>query len=236
MNLSIVVPAYNEEKRIRKSLDKIFDFLDSKQISYEVIVVDDGSKDKTVEIINSLKNSKLRLLRNKKNSGKGQTVKNGMLEAKGNVVVFTDADLSTPIEEVDKALDWLEKGYDIIIGSRGLKNSDIKIKQPLYRRMMGRIFNIITQILSVRGIKDTQCGFKCFKKETVKKIFQKQTLTGFSFDVEILFLAQKYKYKIKEMPVQWLNDAESKVSPIKDSLRMFRDIFKIQINNMSGKY
>jgi dolichyl-phosphate beta-glucosyltransferase len=235
LSISVVIPAYNEEKRIGKTLRRVISYLNKRKDDYEIIVVDDCSKDRTVEVVKFLKNKRLRVLKNRCNLGKGGSVKHGMLSAKKKYVLFSDADLSTPIEEIEK-FEKLKDKYDILIGSRALKESDIKIKQPFYRILMGKTFNLIVNILVVWGVKDTQCGFKWFRKDVVKKIFPKQTFNGFSFDVELLFIAKKYGYSIKEIPVTWLNSPDSKVSAVKDSIKMFLDLVKIRINDLRGKY
>ena len=168
--------------------------------------------------------------------GKGFSVKEGALSAHGEYIIFTDADLSTPIEEIDKLLKWMEEGYDIVIGSRALAESDIQIHQPWYREKMGKIFNLLVQALALRGIKDTQCGFKGFRKDVAEKIFPLQTINGFGFDVELLYLAKKHGYTIKEIPVRWLNRASSKVNPLTHSSQMFLDIIRIRMRDIKGKY
>lgn len=232
--LSIIIPSYNEEKIISRTLTKIIDFLDKKDINYEIIVADDGSKDKTREIVKKFNNA--RLTKKRRNKGKGYSVKQGVMLAKGDYILFSDADLSTPIEELDKFMNIINKGYDIVIASRNLKESIIPVKQPFFRRILGKTFPLLVNFIILPGFKDTQCGFKLFKKETAKKIFKKQTLNGFSFDVELLFIAKRYNYKIKEAPVTWSNALDSKVNPINDSMRMFLDILKIRLNNIKGRY
>ena len=225
--LSLIFPAYNEEFRITKSLETAFEYLSKQNYSYEVIVVDDGSNDKTAEVVSRLKNE-VKIIKQPKNLGKGAAVRRGMLEASGTFRVFTDADLSTPIYELKKLLESLENCADICIGSRGIDNSLIKEHQPFYREFMGRFFNQIVQFYLLKGINDTQCGFKGFKENAAIDIFSKATLDGFSFDVEILFLARKLGYKIKEVAVEWYNDNRTKVDPIKDSIRMFFELIKIK--------
>ncbi len=235
LSISIIIPAYNEEKRIKKTLQRIISYLNKKKYDYEIIVVDDGSKDNTVKIAESFASKRLRVLRNKGNLGKGGSVKNGMLAARKKYLLFSDADLSTPIEELEK-FDRLKNKYDILIGSRALKDSDIKIKQPIHRILMGKVFNLFVNIIVVSGLKDTQCGFKFFRRDAARKIFRKQIFKGFGFDVEVLFIARKYKYRIKEIPVIWLNSPETKVSAVKDSFKMFADLIRIRINDLMGKY
>lgn len=232
VHLSIVIPAYNEEKRIAGTLNKLYDFLKRKNFSYEVIVVDDGSTDNTVGISeNSILagEDKLRVIRNGSNTGKGFSVKNGILNSNGEYVLFSDADMSVPIEEVDKFFDIMGKGYDIIIGSRGLKESDVRMHQPWYREMMGRVFNLFVKSLLMSEFNDTQCGFKLFKADPAKYIASQLRINGFSFDVEMLYIAAKIGYRVKEMPVIWLNSPQSRVNPLFDSARMFFDLIRIRV-------
>lgn len=236
--LSIVIPAYNEENKIGKTLEKTISYFNSRSYAYEIIVVDDKSSDKTLDIIKelSVRHKQIQLLKNKLNYGKGFSVKKGMLASCGQYVLFSDADFSTPIEEMEKLLEWLEKGHDIAIGSRALKESDIQIHQQWYRETMGKIFNLLVRLITVRKIKDTQCGFKCFKREVIQNIFNKQTINRFSFDVELLWIALKQRYRVKEVPIRWLNNPSSKVHPVLDSTRMFFDLIKIRINDLRGLY
>lgn len=238
LNISVVIPAFNEEKRIGKTLEKTISYFDSLDYPYEIIIVDDGSIDGTLGIVKRFADryKEVQVLRSDINHGKGFSVRKGMLTSRGQYVLFSDADLSTPIYEVRKMLEWLGKGYDIVIGSRGLRESDIQTHQPWYRENMGKIFNMLVRLIAVRGIKDTQCGFKCFKKEAIKDIFNKQTITHFGFDVEVLWIALKRGYRIKEVPVQWSNDLNSKVNPVLDSIRMFSGVIKIRINDLRGLY
>jgi len=235
MFLSIVIPVYNEEKRIHASLSKVVDYIKKKGFSEktEIIVVNDGSLDNTVSIVNHFKKDYnfIKLVDYKNNKGKGCAVKKGVLSAKGNYILFMDADLSTPLEEIDKVIWPLNRGYDLSIGSRSLKNSNIIRHQPKYRRIMGKLFNILVRLFLIKNIRDTQCGFKCFTKETAREIFSQIKINGFSFDVEILYLAQKKGYRIKEIPVKWYNFPESKVGVFKDPIKMLIGIFKIRFFN-----
>jgi dolichyl-phosphate beta-glucosyltransferase len=234
MKISIIIPSYNEEKRIGKTISRILSYLKKKRFNYEIIIVDDGSKDNTRNIVKKfLKNKNIILTKKRENKGKGYSVKQGALMAKHNFILFSDADLSTPIQELDKFLKYIDK-YDIVIGSRALKGADIRIKQPFYRAFIGKTFNKIARLLTVKGIKDTQCGFKLFKN--CRDIFKKQAIDGFGFDVELLYIAQKKGLKIKELPVAWLNAEGSKVSAFKDSFKMFCDLLKIRFNSIMGKY
>lgn len=225
-DVSIIIPAYKEEERLAATLQKINNYFDDLSFSYEIIVVDDGSKDKTSEIAVSIPNTKV--LIQQRNQGKGAAVRRGMLESNGEFRLFTDADLSTPIYEFEKLYNQYKNGFDLVIGSRALDSSMIKVHQPFYREMMGKTFNKIVQFLVVKGISDTQCGFKGMSKHAAIDIFSKCKIDGFGFDVETLFLADKLGYKIKEISVEWYNDNRSKVDPIKDSIRMFLEILRIK--------
>ncbi len=230
--ISIVMPAYNEEKRIGQSLKKIRSFMNKLGQKYEIIVVDDGSVDKTIE---ATRKHNVRVVENKTNKGKGFSVKNGVLRAKGDLILFSDVDLSTPIEELRTFLK-LMKEYDVVIGSRGLKESRIQVKQPGYRHFIGKTFNKIVRLITGLKIKDTQCGFKLFTREAARRIFPKLTIERWGFDVEVLYLAKKYGFQTKEQAVTWLNSDGSKVSPIKDSIKMFFDVLKIRWNDFNGRY
>ena len=239
MELSIIIPAYNEENRIKNTLIIINDFLKEKKINAEIIVVDDGSIDKTKKIIKKLQQKipDLKLINLEKNRGKGFAVKKGIEKSKGKFILFTDADNSTPIEELEKLMQKMrESKSDIAIGSRYLRGSDVKIKQPIYRRFLGRIGNLLIRLLIIKKIKDTQCGFKLFEHKTAKKIFPFQKIKRFAFDIETLAIAKKLNYKIIEVPVSWFNSPESRIRPIKDALRTFRDLIYIKINLWKGIY
>ena len=231
MYISIIIPAYNEEERLKITLDKVHAYLNNKGYQYEVIVIDDGSTDKTEEVIlaSSLyKAGRMKFLKNTKNKGKGFSVRRGILTAKGERILFTDADLSTPIEELDKLLSCLGSGYDIAIGSRSIEGADVKVHQPFYREYMGKFFNILVQTFALKGFVDTQCGFKLFRQHVIKDILTLLKIDGFAFDVEMLYLAQKRGYKIKEIPVIWINSPKSRVNPIIDSWSMFVELLSIK--------
>ena len=236
--LSIVIPAYNEELRIAKSLEQIHRYLTQQPYSAELIIVDDGSSDQTVKVLKDIlkRVESGVLLQNGQNRGKGYSVRRGVLHSTGEYVLFSDADLSTPIEEVEKLLPYLDQGYDIAIGSRGLKESDVQIHQPWYREYMGKFFNVIVRSSRLSGFHDTQCGFKAFRGDVARKLFAQQTIEHFSFDVEILFLAARAGYKIKEVPIRWFDEPNTRVRAITDSAKMFRDVLKIRYNAWTGKY
>lgn len=236
--LSIIIPAYNEEKRLLPTLNKVCAYLSSKNYSYEIIVVDDGSSDNTLKMARNFAGSdkSIIILTNGQNKGKGYSVRNGMLSANGKYIFFTDADLSTPIEEIDKCLPYLINEYDVVIGSRSMPGSNIIVHQPWYREKMGKIFNFMVNMVLLGGIVDTQCGFKGFKREVATTVFSRCKIDGFSFDVEALYLARKFNFKIKEIPIRWENSALSKVSPIKHSMQMFKDLLEIKIKDLKGCY
>ena len=228
-NLSLIVPAYNEESRIVPSIEKIAQYLDAKKMDYELLVVDDGSSDGTAAVVQDLaeRNPRILLLKNAQNEGKGNSVKKGVLAAKGEIIFFTDADLSTPIEETEKFLREL-KTYDIVIGSRSIEGADVRVHEPLYRELLGKLFNKFVRALCVSGIVDTQCGAKMFKQAAAKKIFPLMKTARFSFDVEALFLARRFGFKIKELPVQWFYSANTRVRTFQDGPQMLWDLLKIR--------
>ena len=237
--LSVVIPAHDEAERIGPTLERVLAYLGSRNYTFEVIVVDDVSRDGTAAAAEEFRrrDGRLRLVQRTADPGKGAAVQAGMLAAAGRHVLFSDADLSTPIEECEKLLAAIEReGYDIAIGSRGLPQSDLRVRQPWYREMMGRTFNLMVRAVAVHGIKDTQCGFKLFRGEVVQDLFRRQTVMGFAFDVEILFLARKRGLRIREVPVTWINSPRSKVDPIRDSLRMMRDMVGIRVKRLLGVY
>lgn len=238
MKLSVIIPAYNEEKRLPKTLKAVDEYLRNQNYDYEIIVVNDGSKDDTALVVKDFKPQivNLRLIDRKENKGKGYTVKEGMLNAKGDYRLFMDADNSTTIDQVEKMWPWFEKGYDIVIGSRDVKGAILDPPQPFYRRLVGEFFKYVRMIIcDLWHLKDTQCGFKCFKKEVVETIFPKLRIERFAFDVEILLLAKMHGFKIKEIPVLWRNDPESKVK-LKSAIKMGLDLFKIRWYQLKGYY
>jgi glycosyltransferase involved in cell wall biosynthesis len=245
--VSVVIPAYNEERRLPHTLDRVLEYLHSRDYASEIIVVDDGSSDGTARVAEDFArvHPAVRLIRND-HRGKGYTVRTGMLAAQGHIVLFSDADLSTPIQDIEKLLPWFERGFEIVIGSREGAGAQ-RIKEPFYRHVMGRVFNFIVQLLTVRGIEDTQCGFKAFRDDAARDVFSRLRLYGenaqriqggmvTAFDVEVLFIASKSGYRIKEVPVRWRYGTETKVNPFRDSWRNFRDVLQVRWNDVRGLY
>jgi dolichyl-phosphate beta-glucosyltransferase len=236
--ITVIVPAYNEGGRIAPTLREIGSFLGNEGYEYELIVVDDGSSDGTYDVAHYITGEipHLSIVRHPKNLGKGMAVKSGFLAAAGRLVFFTDADHSTPIQELPKFVAHVHDGYDVVIGSRALPGSVITERQRWYRENMGRAFNLLVRLLVVRGFYDTQCGFKCFVRDRCGEVFRKQALGGFCFDVELIYLAKRQGLRIAEIPVTWRNSADTRVHTLKDSLRMFRDLLRIRCRAIRGKY
>lgn len=235
--LSLVIPAYNEQGRLPSTLEKMRAFLAQPPFSYEVIMVDDGSADRTADIVDEQRATfpHLRLLR-EPHRGKGHAVRQGMLAATGDYVMFCDADFSMPVEEVTKfPISMQAGGYQIAIGSREVPGAR-RIGEPRQRHLMGRVFNLLVRILAVPELQDTQCGFKCFTREAVREVFGRQTIDGFGFDVEVLYIARKLRLAITEVPISWYYCASSRVDPIKDTLRMVNDVFTVRSNDRRGIY
>jgi dolichyl-phosphate beta-glucosyltransferase len=236
--LSVIIPAYNEQDRLPKTLEAINAYLKQQPYSYEIIVVNDGSKDRTSQVVlDSISHiNHLRLIDNHENHGKGYVVRQGMLQAKGETRVFTDADNSTSIDHLEKMLPEFANGFDVVIGSRDVEGAKMEPAQPLFRRLLGEIFNLIVQIVvGLWGIWDTQCGFKGFTKEVVEKVFPKCKINRFAFDPEILILAKREGFKIKEVPVFWKNDARSTVK-FNWMVKMLFEVLQIRWNLILGKY
>jgi dolichyl-phosphate beta-glucosyltransferase len=236
-SVSIVVPAFNEAGRIAESVRKIDVFIRESRVPIELIVVDDGSTDNTAQIVAGLNVKGLRLLHNDRNHGKGYTVRQGVLAASGEYVLFTDADLSAPIEELTRLLDIATReGADVVIGSRAVDRRYIEKHQSRGRELGGIFFNLMVRAFLGLQLHDTQCGFKLFHRERTRRIFEKQTTFGFGFDPELLFLAKRQGLKIREAPVRWSHAEGSKVNFLRDGLRMFLDLARIRWNALVGRY
>jgi dolichyl-phosphate beta-glucosyltransferase len=233
--LSVVVPAYNEEARLGQSLARIVDYCESAAPDYEVIVVDDGSDDQTVAIAEAVavEAPRVRVIELGRNRGKGAAVRAGMLAARGERILFSDADLATPIEEVALLDAELARGYDIAIASRAVSGADIRVRQHPMRELMGRAFNVFVRAIVIGGIKDTQCGFKLFTRAAAHDLFARATVDGFAFDVELLLLARS-RYRVAEVPVTWRHVEESKVSPGADAALMFVDLVRLRWRHRRG--
>src|SRR4030042_6479263 len=234
--LSIVIPAYNEESRLPATLRAILSYCDKNAILAEVIVVDDGSSDSTASVAKSIGGSRVIVLKNRVNRGKGFSVHRGLLAASHRLILMTDSDLATPIEELAVLLSWREKNYDIIIGSRNIGRSKARASQSFFRSLLGKAFPFIVNLLVLRGFKDTQCGFKLFTKQAAEQITRLARIQGYCFDVEMLYIGKKLGYRIKEVAVAWIDQPESKLSPLRDGPRMIAELAAIRQNSLQGKY
>jgi len=225
------VPAFNEERRLPPTLIDIIDFFDRKGISYEVLVIDDGSKDSTAEVVRKFERVRhqVRLIQLPKNYGKGHAVRLGVLNSRGARVLFADADGATPIQEFERLEAAVAGGADIAIGSRALASADTKVATSIHRRLLGRVFNKCVNLILLPTIADTQCGFKMFTRKAAMFLFRRQRADRFSFDVELLYMAHKADLNIKEVPINWTNVPGSKVNLVHDSLAMFRDVFRFRV-------
>ena len=239
LDLSVVIPAFNEELRLPRTLESIFAYLQARPYRAEILVVDDGSSDQTPAIVTACRQKypALRLVSNGGNRGKGYSVRHGMLEARGEVALFSDADLSTPIEEADKLLSALrDEGFDGAIGSRAIDRNLIEVHQSAVREQAGIFFNRLVRLIMGIEFSDTQCGFKAFRRERARIIFEQQRVERFGFDPEILFLAKRHGLRVAEVPVRWSHDAGTKVNVASDGLRMFAELLLIRWNAIRGRY
>ena len=243
--LSLIIPAYNEEQRLPATLERMAEYLARRDFSYELLVVDDGSRDGTRDLVRAFAASHdwVRLVQyddddgHPLNRGKGFAVRSGVFHAAGRDVLFSDADLSTPIEEMEKLLPLITRGdCDIAIASRGLPESNLAIHQPWYRELMGRTFNKLVQSVAVPGILDTQCGFKAFRGDVAKRLFGLAQIDGFGFDTEILFLARKFGYRVSEIPVTWVHKDDSRVNPFSAPIQMLGELLQVRLNDLRGTY
>lgn len=236
--LSLVIPAFNEERVLGETLEKAHRWLESRGDAFEIVPVDDGSTDGTYRVATEFAETHpaCRPVRNSENRGKGFSVRRGIEESRGEFAIFSDADLSTPIEETPKFLSALNEGADVVIGSRDLPNSDVQVHQPWYRETMGRVFNRIVRLLVIRGFMDTQCGFKGFRRSAMLPLLPKLRIDRYSFDVEILFVARLAGLDLREIPVIWINNEDTRVDPVRDATRMFVDLLRIRYYHISGRY
>jgi dolichyl-phosphate beta-glucosyltransferase len=234
--LSIIIPAHNEELRLPRTLNQVFAFLETQTYPTEVVVVENGSSDRTLELAREVAASQPNLIvLHEDHPGKGNAVRRGVLEAQGQYRFICDADLSMPIEEVQNFLPPALTGFDVVIASREAPGA-VRYNEPSYRHWGGRAINLVIRSLILPGLQDTQCGFKCFHADAAQKLFSQQTLGGWSFDIEILYLARKKRMSIREIPVNWYFDADSKVNAVSDALRMVGDIFRIHLHALRGGY
>jgi dolichyl-phosphate beta-glucosyltransferase len=233
--LSVVIPAYNEAPRLPRTLARLSEWLRAWPGGHELLVVDDGSRDGTEAAATTLGLPGLRVLRHEPNRGKGYAVRQGMLAARGGLRLMTDADLSTPIEELPRLVERLEQGCDVVIGSRALPGATIERRQPWMRESAGRVFNLFVRAVAVPGLGDTQCGFKLFTRRAAQEVFARARLDGFSFDVEALFIARKLGYRVCEVPVRWRNDEDTHVGLV-SGFQAFPDLARIRLNGWRGRY
>jgi glycosyltransferase involved in cell wall biosynthesis len=235
---SIVIPAYNESARLGASLERVLAYVHSEGWDAEVIVVNDGSRDNTAQIVQEFaaKDPTVKLLDNPGNRGKGYSVRSGMLHAQGRIILFSDADLSAPIEEAPKLLRALEAGADIAIGSRWLRAETQTQRQPLHRQLFGRIFNLLLRMSLGLQFADTQCGFKAFKRAAAQAIFPLQKIERWGFDPEILFLARKMGFRVDEVPVAWGHSGGARINPVVDGAKMFQEMLRVRWYSITGEY
>jgi glycosyltransferase involved in cell wall biosynthesis len=235
---SIVIPAYNESARIPATLDSVLACVRNHGWNVEVIVVNDGSSDNTAQVVLDIAKTapELRLIENPGNHGKGYSVKNGILQALGDVVMFTDADLSSPMEEAERLFAAIAAGADIAIGSRWLESTRQTHRQPLYRQFFGRCFNAVTRAIMQLPFADTQCGFKAFTRNAAQTVFQLQTIERWGFDPEILFIALKRGFHVVEVPVSWAHDARTRMSYLRDGITMLQELVSVRWNALTGRY
>ena len=238
LTYSFIIPAYNESERLAVSLPKVVEYIDRQKFQSEIIVVNDGSTDTTAEVVRRFAQSDpiVRLLENAGNRGKGYSVRNGMLHANGDVMLFTDADLSSPLEEAGKLFEAIEQGADVAIGSRWLRSELQTERQPWFRQLYGRLFNLALRVVLGLKYRDTQCGFKAFTRGAAQTVFSRQRIERWGFDPELLFLANKFRLRTAEVPVQWAHDHRSKISPLRDGIKMGVEMLSVRWNDLKGLY
>lgn len=235
LDLSVVIPAYNEARRLGPTLDRVVAYLEGRGLSHEVLVVDDGSVDGTAALVEGHPGAGVRLVRQPENRGKGAALRRGVAESRGRRVLLCDADLSTPIEELPALERPLDAGARVAIGSRGLADSDVRRHQPVYRELMGKTFNRFIRLLGVRGLRDTQCGFKLLEGEVARSLFPEVRTEGFAFDVELLWLARRRGHRVEEVGVAWIDSPDSRVHALFDSAAMLRDVVLMRWRHRFGR-
>jgi dolichyl-phosphate beta-glucosyltransferase len=235
---SIIIPAFNESERIGRTLDKVLSYINEQHWIAEVLVVNDGSRDATAEIVRQYSRGHpiVRVVENPGNRGKGYSVRNGIMHANGDVMLFSDADLSSPIYEAPKLFAAIEAGADVAIGSRWMQAELQTQRQSAFRQLAGRIFNLLLRLILGLRFKDTQCGFKAFSRRAAQAMFPRQRIERWGFDPELLFLAKKFHFTVKEVPVEWAHDERSKINPITDGLKMFSEMVRVRWYDLTGRY
>jgi dolichyl-phosphate beta-glucosyltransferase len=233
-DISVVIPAYNEAARLGSTLERAVEYLSSRGLSYELLVVDDGSRDRTVEVAEAFAERGVRVIRHERNRGKGAAIRTGVLASRGAEVLLSDADASTPIEELEKLERWLPEA-PVVLGSRAVAGADVRRHQPFYRELMGKTFNRIIRLLGVRGLNDTQCGFKLLVGEVAREIGTELTIDGFAYDVELVWLARRRGHRVVEVGVIWVDSPDSRVDPIRSSLAMLRDVVRMRLRHSGGR-
>ena len=229
-DISVIIPAYNEAERLGPTLEQAVDCFSRRGISYELLVVDDGSRDRTVEVAEGFAGKGVQLIRHERNRGKGAAIKTGILASQGSRVLLSDADASTPFSELEKLERWLPEA-PVVLGSRAVAGADVRQHQPFYRELMGKTFNLIIRILGVRGLHDTQCGFKLLEGDVAREIGAELTIDGFAYDVELVWLARRHGHRVVEVGVVWVDSPDSRVDPIRSSLAMLRDVIRMRVRH-----
>jgi dolichyl-phosphate beta-glucosyltransferase len=234
--LSVIIPAFNEERRLSTTIEKVLAYLQAQSYSSEVLIVENGSQDSTFQIAQGYaeQHANLRVIREQQR-GKGLAVKRGMLEACGEYRFMCDADFSMPVTEINRFLPPAQTGFDILIASREAPGA-VRYNEPAYRHFVGRVFNAMIRLIALPELQDTQCGFKCFRNSVAEDVFRLQTLRGWSFDVEVLFIAKQRGYRIAELPIPWYFNPDSHVDVVRDSIQMALDLFRIRLNGLRGEY
>jgi dolichyl-phosphate beta-glucosyltransferase len=233
-DISVVIPAYNEAERLGSTLERAVDYLSRRNLSYEVLVVDDGSRDRTVQVAEAFADRGVRVIRHEQNRGKGAAIKTGVLASRGAEVLLSDADASTPIEQLEKLQRKLPEA-PVVLGSRAVAGADIRQHQPIYREVMGKTFNLIIRLVGVHGLNDTQCGFKLLEGKVAREIGAELTIDGFAYDVELVWLARRHGYRVVEVGVIWVDSPDSRVDPVRSSLAMLRDVVRMRIRHSGGR-